>query len=451
MLNRKSFLSIIGLFLVLSVLTGCTSSSAPAIAQVADPWQYKGVSMNADDPTLRHYVWEMARPPFGPWDRIQLHRYVKETANPQCIPGWRHDDPRKVLFFNPGTWDRAIHATEDMLSQQWYFAANGYDFYAIDYRTAFLPYFDYDQFAALGFADALAATADWTYDVFREDIKACVDKAKKTSGARKIFMSGFSRGGFHLVAYAAKYADDLKGMISLDGSGLWRNVENPNTQRTVDQFNAAVASFKAGTYAPYPLFLADGGGSERTRFGALYPHSRNTVTRAPANTVSSLDTDAALIKAALAAFNPDDIPAPPQSVSDLLAYAFYWTWGKGRLTNVYGGFSTIDVLVRYNAQLSRFWPNIQNLEAGFMTGYANCPFLDYHNTTAVTLPFLFIGGELGCPGGACQTPGAGGYMIPTDDRTVAYRAGYGHVDILIGTRSVADVKAVELDWMNGRL
>ncbi len=243
-------------------------------------------------------------------------------------------------------------------------------------------------------------------------------------------------------------------MISLDGSGLWRNADNPATQKTQDQFNAAVASFKAGTHSSYPLVLSDGGGNERTRFGALYPHSKNTVTRAPANTVSSLDTDAALIKTALAAYNPADIPAPPQTISDLLAYAYYWTWGQAKLTNVYGGFSTVDVLLKYQSQLSRFWPNIQNLEGTYLAGYANCPFLDYHNNAAVTVPFLFIGGELGCPGGICQTAAFGsysGYMIQTADRTIQYLPGYGHVDILIGARSVSEVKSVELAWMNGRL
>ncbi len=449
MLKRNFVFLLMLLALALPFGNGCSSKSD---AQDSHPWQYKGVSVNDSDPTLRHYTWERVRAPYGPWDKIQLHRYVKETNNPDCIPARPPADARKVLFFNPGTWDRAIHATQDNISQQWYFAANGYDFYAIDFRTAFLPYYDYDQFAGLGFTTALAATSDWTYDVFREDIKACVELAKQISGASKIFMSGFSRGGFHLTAYSAKYASDLKGMISLDGSGLWRTKEDATKQKTQAEFNAAVASFKAGTHVTYPLMLADGGGNERTRFGALYPNSRNTVTRS--GVVTDLATDAAFIKSALAANNPDDIPSAPQTISDVLAYAFYWTWGRGKLTNVYGGFSNIDVLIKYNNQLSRFWPNIQNLEGAFLAGYANCPFLDYHNNTTVNLPYLFIGGELGCPGGVCQMSAVGsydGYMIQTDDRTIRYLAGYGHVDILVGANSVADVKAVELDWMNSRL
>lgn len=441
---------------LLALLVGCSSggdSGGFAIAFPSDSWVYKGVSMNENDPTLRHYVWEMPREPFGPWDKIQLHRYVKETSNPDCIPGRAPANSNKVLFFNPGTWDRAIHATQDMKSQQWYFAANDYDFYAIDFRTAFLPYNDYDQFVALGLADELAGTTDWTYAVFREDIKACVEKAKDISGASRLFMSGFSRGTFHVTAYSAKYPGDLKGMILLDGSGLWRNADNTDTQKSEVQLNAAVAMFKAGTLPTLPELLSDGGGNERTRFGAMYPHSRNTVTRAPENTVNNLETDVNLIKTATGA--TEDIPGAPESISDVLAYAYYWTWGRGKLTNVYGGFSTIDVLLKYQSQLSRYWPNIQNLEASFLTGYANCPFLDYHDNAEVTVPVLFIGGELGCPGGVCNMPppfsSYSAYMTATEDRTIRYLADYGHVDILIGDDSVNTVKSVELDWMNDRL
>ena len=109
---------------------------------------------------------------------------------------------------------------------------------------------DYDQFAKYGYTSTLAGTADWTYATFRDDIKACVDLAKQMSGASKVFMSSFSRGGFRTMAYAAKYwQTDLKGMISLDGSGLWRNADNPATQKSKAAFDQAVADFKAGKLA----------------------------------------------------------------------------------------------------------------------------------------------------------------------------------------------------------
>lgn len=107
---------ILVLFMIVPFLTSCSKGPDYATAQVNDPWVYKGVSINDNDTTLRHYVWEKVRPPYGPWDKIQLHRYVKETSNPDCIPGRAPANAQKVLFFNPGTWDRAIHATQDNLS-----------------------------------------------------------------------------------------------------------------------------------------------------------------------------------------------------------------------------------------------------------------------------------------------------------------------------------------------
>ena len=44
-------------------------------------------------PELREYVWETERPPYGPYDRIGLHRVVKEGIKPQG-----------VVFILPGTW-----------------------------------------------------------------------------------------------------------------------------------------------------------------------------------------------------------------------------------------------------------------------------------------------------------------------------------------------------------
>ena len=456
MKKQRSIVCIAVFIFLLPLLVSCSSSNGTAVAQQGDTWQYKGVSMNENDATLRHYIWEMARPPYGPWDKIQLHRYVKETSNANCVPDMPSTDPRKVLFFNPGTWDRAIHATQDTAtSQQWYFAANGYDFYAIDFRTAFVTTLDYDQFATYGFGSALAGTADWTYAAFREDIKACVDLAKQISGASKVFMSGFSRGGTHNLAYAAKYwQTDLKGLISLDGGGLWRNVNNPATQKSKAAFDTAVAAFKAGTLAaPYNVFVSDATGTERTRFSNQFPYSRNTVTRAPSNTISSLETDVAFLKAYFtsAGYNPTDIPAPPQTLSDVMAYSYYWGWGKGKLTNIYGDFSTIDVMIKYQSLVSRWWPAIQNLEGSYLTGYANNPFLDYQNVADVTVPFLYFGSEFGCPAGSCLTPGPGGPMTKSTDVTKVYLQGYGHVDTIVGSKSVTDVKAVELNWMNGRL
>lgn len=455
MKKQRSIICIAVFIFLLPLLVSCSSSNGTAVAQQGATWQYKGVSMNENDATLRHYVWEMARPPYGPWDKIQLHRYVKENSNANCVPGLPPVDPRKVLFFNPGTWDRAIHATQDTAtSQQWYFAANGCDFYAIDFRTVFMPILDYDQYATYGYTGALAGTANWTYGVFREDIKVCVDFAKQMSGANTVFMSGFSRGGTHTMAYAAKYSSDLKGMISLDGGGLWRNVDNPAAQKSQAVFNTTVASFTAGTLAaPYNIFLVDATGTERTRFGGMFPYSRNTVTRAPDNTISSLQTDVAFLKTyfTAAGLNPTDIPAPPQTISDVLTYTIYWAWGKGLLTNIYGGFSTIDVQLKYQSILSRWWPNIQYLEGTFLTGYANNPYLDYQNTVNLTLPFLYFGTERSCAGGSCLTPGPGGPMTKSTDVTKIYLQGYGHTDTIVGSKSVTDVKAVELNWMNSRL
>ncbi|MEJ2170056.1 MAG: hypothetical protein P8X90_31540, partial [Desulfobacterales bacterium] len=169
-------------------------------------WVYKGVTIEHQAEGVNHYKWELARPPYGPFDKIALHRYVYEPHNTSGLPGRPAKDKRKVLFMIPGTWDSGSSKGSDpRFSENYFFAANGYDTYSMDFRTSYIANLAYDQFESQGYEDALYDTSDWTYAVFREDIKTCVDMAKKLSRARKLFLAGRSRGGTQMYIYAAKY------------------------------------------------------------------------------------------------------------------------------------------------------------------------------------------------------------------------------------------------------
>lgn len=407
-------------------------------------WVYLGVRVATEfDAKIHHYQWEIERPPYGPYDKIKVHRYLREPLNRIALPGLPAPNKRKVLFVINGTWaQEGKNRPISIESDNGFFPQHGYDVWTMDFRTSAVPNMAYDQFAELGEADALQTTADWTYAVFREDIKAAVDFAKRVSRAKKVFMAGRSRGGTQLFIYAAKYADDLKGMIGLDGGPIYRNADNPAAQRSEAEYQAALAALRAGSAGP---LLQELSGYEDGQLGGVLPYARAAVGR-PLPTAAELP------------FGPPPDGSSIDTIVDLAAYDSYWAWGAGKVTNIYtpypGGngetYMDKELLANGRAIYTRYWPQVQNVEGTFLSGYADNPYLDYDDTTDVTVPVLHFSGELTCPGGVCiglPRP----YSTGSADFTVTYLPGYGHLDVYYGTHSVEDVKQPMLEWMNQRL
>lgn len=410
-------------------------------------WQYIGSTVSTYDPDVKHYMWETARPPYGPWDVIALNRYVRQTHAWDDDPYRPAKDQRKVLFFLPGTWDRGSTTIQDpKISLPWFFAGNGYDVYTISFRTENIPNFAPDQFAQFGLADELAATAGWTYGVFREDIKACLEKAKTISRARKLFMAGKSRGGTQMWIYAAKYAKDLKALVSFDGSGAYVNV-NPSAQMTKAAFDATVAALGTPQGIPY---LSEVDNYNLHQFSGAVPFA-TTGVGAPLPDINTLNPP-------IPSFAPADKKRMTY-VSDLTAYKAYWLWGAGLVCNYYApypggnGETYIDqqILIAVEALLTRYWPNIQTLEGNFMANYLANPYLDYQNPN-INLPVIFFASELSCPMGSCLSlPPTYQPRTQSNDITTIYLPKYGHLDVFSGTHSLQDVKQPALEWMNDRL
>jgi pimeloyl-ACP methyl ester carboxylesterase len=418
-------------------------------------WEYKGVTVSDYDPDLKHYAWETARPPYGPWDKIALHRFVHQSHNWDADPYRPSIDPRKVLFIIPGTYDRGFTKGSDpKVSENWFFAANGYDVYSIEFRTGYMPNLAQSQFAQFSLGDALKATADWTYGVFREDIKACIELGKRLSGAHKLFLAGRSRGGTQMWIYSAKYSKDLKGLISLDG-GVPYTLVNPSKQMSQAQFQANVDALKAN--GPY---LDEVGAYELGEFAGAVPFSTTSVggPLPPTN----------LLNPPIPAFAPLDKKAI-NFVSDLVAYGYYYSSGPGMITNYYtpypggAGETYMDrgVLVAIASNFTRYWPRIQDLEGAAIANYApnDKLFLDYNQTAKVTLPILSFPSELTCTAmkacwefGSPVPPGAS--VLPrtaSTDVAEIYLHNYGHLDVYAGTHSLQQVKEPMLNWMNDRL
>lgn len=401
---------------------------------------YEGARTLELDRDINHYTW-VTRVGDGPYDRIRIHRYVREPLNPSARPRRPAPDHRKVLFIINGTWGKeGPEPIEEF--DAYYFPRHGYDLWTIDFRTAFIPNMAYEQFAERGLTEELRTTADWTYAAFREDIKKAVDFARRVARTNKVFMAGRSRGGTQLFIYAARYADDLKGMIGLDGGPIYRGVENPDQQQPEAAYEAALQAFAAGQTGQ-PL-LSEVGGYENGKVLGALPFLDEQIG-APLPDAAEL---------------PNGPPPDGSSIDDLCdlaAYQSYWTWGAGRVTNIYtpypGGegetYMDKDALCYGRANYSRYWPAVQNVESAFLAGYADNPYLDYDDTQDVTVPVIHFAGELGCPGGSCIGQNRP-YSTASPDFTVKYLPGYGHLDVYYGTHSEEDVKEPMLEWMNAR-
>ncbi|UCD81341.1 MAG: hypothetical protein JSW26_07915, partial [Desulfobacterales bacterium] len=296
-------------------------------------WTYKGVNAVENNPGLNHYVWEIARPPYGSFDKIALHRMVKENYNRKMIPERPAPDRKKVLFIIPGTWSRGYSPnTNEDQSMNVFFANRGYDVYSMDFRTMYVPNYAYDQFADYGVD--ISDTGNWTYGMFREDIKACVEKAKSISRTKRIFLGGISRGVTQMWIYASKYLADIKGLIGMDGGGIksepipgftkiLAEMTPEEIKAATDQYNAAMEDFKVNG-----VLLSEVGGYEQGQFGAAIPSATSVVG------FESIDDYIDFVRTYVYPWAGDP-PGPLTNVTDVAAYTTYWAWGEGKVTNVY--------------------------------------------------------------------------------------------------------------------
>src|SRR5690242_9487243 len=143
-----------------------------------------------------------ARRGSSPFDRIALHR-VTLGPNPPV-------HPNLVMLYLPGTNMNGEVAIDDLrYSLPLYMASRGVDFWALDYRTHFVP-------PAASAAD-LATLKGWTNEAFESDIDAAVRFIAATTGRKRIFVAGFSRGVSFAYLYAGLHPNRVAGLMLFDG------------------------------------------------------------------------------------------------------------------------------------------------------------------------------------------------------------------------------------------
>ncbi len=409
------------------ILFFCGFFALPA-SQDCPEWSLGKAENVKDNESLLHFAWDATREPLGPLDRITLHRVVKKD---RLLSTGKEE---RVIFLIPGTWNAGgwvDNITDPDINTLLYLAVNDYDVYTIDFRSANIPDLEYQELAEQGID--VSCSTDWNYGVYREDLKACVDRIKAISKIDKIFMGGFSKGVYHMFFYASKYQEDLRGLVVLDGN--FKKYPPDGTPLDEATYNMVVSLFKnnqlvnpqTGDLLPWLegiYFLSDNE-FENWRLAGILPNTKRLVGQ--------------------------QLPSQFGCIADYVADNAFNLWNpflgiEGVLTNYHNGSIDRDVLVKALNTFNRHYPYIQTLEDSQLDAYVDVPYLDYDDNE-VFLPAIAFMSRLMCPQGVCLLD-----FFPSrtksDDVTINYYQDYGHLDILYGKKSLQDVKQPLLEWLN---
>lgn len=261
-----------------------------------------------DAPTVTEWRFEDVRGT-SPFDKIGLHHVAIGKTPPE--------NPDLVILYLPGTNMNGVVVPDDVKhSLALYLASHGVDFWAMDYRTHYVP-------SETPQSD-LKELKGWTYDLFASDIHEAVKFVREHTRHGKIFLVGFSRGVTNEYLYAALHPENVQGIIALDG----------------------FISRRAPKEAPADVYADDIGGAHLT-----------------------YDKRKTLMEMVIA--NPDG-PAPIpkyKTTRENLEHVVYDAGGAfgghGGLANPQGGKSDAVVLAKLLITYDRYWPTVQDFENPF--------------------------------------------------------------------------------------
>ncbi|MEM2143790.1 MAG: alpha/beta fold hydrolase [Candidatus Jordarchaeaceae archaeon] len=400
--------------------TNSNSASSPESTLLVK--SYDGWNLTVDGrgfsfyTNLREYVWTTSRPPYGPYDKIALHRLVDPNVK-----------SKGVIFICPGTYSNgeqllsnppgSLFNVSENYSIAPYLANRGFDVYSIDYRTHFVP-------PTMNKSE-LSFMANWGWDQWISDIKAAIDLTKKVSGADKIYLAGESFGGIAAMNYASLYwKTDLKGIILLDGG-----IGGKNSSLVTNTFNLTQAlQIMYATWNGASETFGIPGGVFLMQYAAANPSAP-----APENATPAINPRTGL---------------PWANVTEYCAFLVYYSTYPilGGLSNIYGGYADPDVVVRVFSLFDRWWPNRLSLETNAITNWNNSPFVTYDfddHYIEIDVPLLgFLSGNLGV---ILFGPFIHGIANP--DFTGRILPGYGHFDVYAGEYSEKDVNAPTYEWL----
>ena len=151
----------------------------------------------------------------------------------------------------------------------------------------------------------------------------CVQKIKKITGRRKIFMAGQSFGGQAMENYASlHWKRNLKGIIGLDGGNAGKYVEGVTNTHNLTEALDAVPSGGWGREAPWHLVW---------KYAYQFPGAPN--------------------------INPYTLLPPfPGSFDNVSEFGKFYLTTLTNLTNMTGGYGTLMPMLSILSGLTKFFP-----------------------------------------------------------------------------------------------
>ncbi|HLX36362.1 MAG TPA: hypothetical protein VKR29_01125 [Candidatus Binataceae bacterium] len=318
----------------------------------------------------------------SPFDKIGLHRVTIGKEPPS--------KPALVVLYLPGTNMNGIVAPDDVKhSLALYLASHGVDFWAMDYRTHFVPP---DKTG-----DDLKEMKDWTYELFDDDIDEAVKFVRAKTHHGKIVLAGFSRGVTNEYLYATLHAENVSGIIALDGYVSARVSNEP----------------PPGDYAD------DIGGAHLT-----YDKRKTLLEMVIANPAQ-----------------PAPIPKYKTARENLehVVYDSREFGGKGGLANPQGGKSDAVELAKLLITYDRYWPAVQDFENPFTPERL----ATLKKSEIAVIMFASTNIAPDWP----QIIASSEHLTGAKDVSFTKLDGDGHLDVLCGTDSATAVFAPALEFI----
>ena len=317
------------------------------------------------------------------FDKIGLHRVATGPTPPAR--------PEAVVLYLPGTnMNGEVVLDDPRYSFQVYLAEHGVDVWSMDYRTHFIP-----PNTPQG---DLAELAGWTNDLFESDIDAAAKFVSEKSGRSRIFVAGFSRGVEFAYLFAAKhYPERVAGIIALDGF--------------IPSHPMRTAPLEPGIYAD------DVGGKHLT-----YDKRRALMQMV----IDSPD-------------QPAPIPKYKTARENLEHVMYDAAPGNGAFANMQGGFSDPGVLAKLLIGYDRYWPAVQDGENPFTPELL----ASLKGSKIPVVAFASTNFGARWPDqveAAAKSTGASDPSFKKFD-------GWGHLDVLAGTKSESEVFAPTAAWI----
>jgi alpha-beta hydrolase superfamily lysophospholipase len=305
-------------------------------------------------------------------------------------PARTASNPKAVLLYLPGTHMNGEVALDDpRYSLPLYLAMNDIDVWTLDYRTHFIP--------PDASGDALAPMRRWTYDVFASDVDAAAKFILETAGSSKLFVAGFSRGAAYAYLEAADHPERVAGLVILDGFISDRPSRAPPDDAVADDIGGRQLTYEKRRALLEMVIRNPDGPAPLPRFKSARENLIHVVERAGA------------------------------------------LGGAGGLANPSGGFSDPYVLARVLIGYDRYWPAVQNYGNPFTP--ARLAALERSR-----IPVLAFASTNIAPDWAAQVARSA-RVTGSSDVTVVTLKGWGHLDVICGTRAERQVFEPILAWL----